>query len=516
MEFDVLVDLVKTITRNKVKNIEILGNPGNDSRFVEALYDAISKGKVTSDESAIRVLYGKGEPLDSVGYSRTKSRLLRQLINTAFFVDIHQPLFNERAKAYHNCYRDFAAAQILIVREAGLAGAYLLEQVLEQSVKYEFVELTADIARYLRSQYARTAVDQSKHERIAKIHRQYEEKRRLEMLALDYHENLIHYYIVRRSPNEEVHRQASQYFDELRPLAEIADTSQFYHHFYQIGLIKYFAINDVVKILELCEEAFSVLQARKNTNRGALASLAGQKLACLTQLRRFDQNEGDETASYLLALSEEGSFNWYRSLELYLYYCLFSKRYPKALEIFKNASQQPRYKMLQGTARDTWQLFGGYFHLLALLGELDMEEVKDVAGEFRYAKISNEIELVDKDKEGMNIPLVLLPVIYNLVNNTFEGSNISVDALEKYRKRYLANDTNRRSAAFLNMLIAFAKKDYQSASAEKKIQKELQILSTEPPQLARQSFAVEIMPYEDLWTLMTKNKNGGRPQRFHQ
>jgi hypothetical protein len=507
MEFDVLIDLVKTITRNKVKNIEVLGNPGNDSTFIEALYDGIARGKITSDESAVRVLYGKGESLDSPGYARTKSRLLRQLINTAFFVDIHQPLFNERTKAYHNCYRDFAAAHTLIARDARLAGVYLLEQVLEQSLRYEFVELTTDIARYLRGEYARSAIDQAKHERMAKIHRQYEEKRRLEALALDYYENLIHYYIVRRSPNEEVHRQATQYLDELKPLVEMADTSQFYHHFYQIGLIKYFAINDAAKILELCEEALAVLQARKNTNRGALAALAGQKLACLTQLRRFDQNEGDETATYLLGLSEEGSFNWYRSSEVYLYYCLSSKRYAKALEIFKNASQQPRYNVLQGTARDTWHLFGGYFHLLAALGELNAGAVEEAVGEFRYAKISNEIELVDKDKEGMNIPLVLLPVIYNLVNNTFEESNISVDALEKYRKRYLDNETNRRSAAFLNMLIAFAKKDYQSASAEKKIQKELQILDSEPPQLARQSFAVEIVPYEDLWVLMTKKGN---------
>ena len=53
------------------------------------------------------------------------------------------------------------------------------------------------------------------------------------------------------------------------------------------------------------------------------------------------------------------------------------------------------------------------------------------------------------------------------------------------------------------MLIAYAKRDYQSASAEKKIKKELEILEKEQPLVAGQTFAVEIIPYEDIWAMMT-------------
>ena len=102
----------------------------------------------------------------------------------------------------------------------------------------------------------------------------------------------------------------------------------------------------------------------------------------------------------------------------------------------------------------------------------------------------------------MNIPLIFLPVIYHLVKGTFDAADISSESLEKYRKRYLDNDMNRRSASFLNMLIAFAKRDYKSASAEKKIKKELEVLAKEQPQVAGQTFAVEIIPYEDLWEMM--------------
>ncbi|MBK6994136.1 MAG: hypothetical protein IPH31_04150 [Lewinellaceae bacterium] len=70
-----------------------------------------------------------------------------------------------------------------------------MEHLLEQTIKYEFVELTAEVASRLRREYSRVG-SAVMHERYAKIHREYEEKRRLEMRALEHFESLINYYIV--------------------------------------------------------------------------------------------------------------------------------------------------------------------------------------------------------------------------------------------------------------------------------------------------------------------------------
>jgi len=503
MDFSVLSDLVKTITKNKVKNIEVLGNPGPDGNLVESLYEGISKGKVTSDDEAAKLLYGKKADGKSPTYVRIKNRLLRQLINTTFFVDVQQAMFNERAKAYYNCYRDFAAGMILIGREASTAGVYLLQQVLIQSQKYEFTELSTEVTRNLRKEYARSAVNQGSHEQMAQLHRQYEEKRRLEILSIDYYETLVNYYIAKRSPNDDIHQIASTYFEELSLLLTEADTSQFYYNWLQIGIIKYLSVNDCNSALKLSEDGLAHLLIRGNINRGALAAVAAQKLNCLTQLRIFD-NRGEETASYCLSMAEYGSFNWFRINESYLHYCLFARRYEDALGIFTLISKHENYPTLSGAARDNWQLYGGYLHLLAALGKLDEAKVIEAVGEFRFAKLNNEIEVLAKDKQGMNIPLILLPVIFALVKGEFEDKEISPENLEKYRTRYLNIDMNRRSAAFLNLLLAYSKKDYNSASAERKIQKELEILANEQPQVTGQTFAVEIIPYEDLWEMMTE------------
>lgn len=505
MDFEVLRDLVQIITRNKVKKIEVLGNPGQEASRTEQLYDGIAKGKFNSDEEAAQKLLNT-DAKDS-NYRKIRHRLMRQLVNTAFFIDLQQSLFTERNTAYVNCYRDFAAAQILLGRGASKAGAYILHQVLEQTIKFEFTELTAEVARVLRRQYARALGDRPQHQYFTQLHQQYEEKRRWEITAWDYHEQLIDHYITKRSPNEDVHRLANTYFKELFDIAPKIDTFQFYYYTYQIGIIKFFSVNDCINALLLSNAALDILQSRKNAaNRPALFSTAMQKLVCLTQLRIFD--EGRKTAEYCLEMTDEGSFNWFKVMEHYFYHQLYAHRYPEALALFTQAIQHPRFQFLSNNVQDEWQLFGGYLHLLAALGQLPAAEVEKTAGPIKIGQFTGEYKVLDKDKEGMNIPLIMLPVLFNLAAGNDLEYGRTVEALEKYRIRYLNNNLNRRSASFMKMLFALSERPFRQAAADRKIAKEQAVLEAEKPQVAGQTFAVEIIPYEDLWNLLEQKQNG--------
>jgi hypothetical protein len=219
-------------------------------------------------------------------------------------VDVNQPAFNDRAKAYFTAYRDFAAAVVFMTRNARKSGVYLLQLVLEQAVKYEFTDLAADVSRMLRREFARSGGDHEKNQYYTGLHRKYEEKRRYDMLALDYHETLVSYYLTKRSPNQEIHQLASDYYNELYPLAEKVDTSAFYNYTYTIGIIKFSSINDIANALQLCDQALSILEPRKNTNRGTLISLKIQKMAFYTQLRIVDSTRVKELLDYCLNILE--------------------------------------------------------------------------------------------------------------------------------------------------------------------------------------------------------------------
>lgn len=502
MEFEVLKDLAKTITRNKIKNIEVLGNPGKDQSRVELFYEAIISDKFKSEKGLVRHFF-KTYDTKNPGYLKLKNKLAHQLVNMAFFVDVNQPAFNERAKAYFTAYRDFAAASILLLRNTGKSGLYVFQLVLEQAIKYEFIELAADTARILRREYARIAGDYEKNQYFTGLHRKYEEKRRYETLALDYFETLVSYYINKRSPNEETHRRATTYFDELLPLVERVDTSAFYNYTYNIGIIKYLAVNDIGNALQICNEALRILETRKNTNRDTLVFLTMQKMACYTQMQVKDNTTVRNLLLYCLDIVEEGRFNWFRVHEVYFYHCTYSGNYEEALEVYGKVTQSPSFDLMDGSYHDNWLLLGGYLHLIAQLGALDPAKVEQIVGPFRYGKLYNEIEVLKKDKEGMNIPLILLPVLFQLSKKPADHSkDIPIEALEKYRQRWLANDMNRRSDSFLKLLIAFSQKDYATAAAEKKIKKELDVLKSLTPEVSGQNFAVEVIPYETLWALL--------------
>ena len=97
----------------------------------------------------------------------------------------------------------------------------------------------------------------------------------------------------------------------------------------------------------------------------------------------------------------------------------------------------------------------------------------------------------------------MLPVIFSLIS--FDQKEIkSEDALDKYRQRYLQNDTNLRSAIFIKILTALAKRPYEPVKANKKIKSELELLKSNPIEKAGQSYTVEIIPYETLWEMLDK------------
>ncbi len=501
MEFKTLIDLVQTITRNKIKNIEVLGNPDQKGSLVESFYDAVAKGIITSDEMAAKYLYGHEDKKDPA-YQRLKNRLIRQLANTSFFVDVNQPSYNNRLKAYFACYRDFAAAYVVLLRGSNKASICLFEQVLEQSIKYEFIELSSEITRHLRYITSRNLIDKKQHKIYVILHRQFEEKRRLEMLAQDYCEELVDYYSTQQSPNKEIQRLADKYFNELSPMLSSADTSRFYYYTYTIGIIKYFAINDCQSVLQLIDVSLPLLESRKNTNRSMILSIVLQKLACLTQLRIFENNPGEKLMNYCVSLATDGHINKIDTFRTYFYYLSYQHKYQQALYLFNQAVSCFEFSQVAGFSKDSWLLFGGYLHLLAAIGKLDPNQVEGIVGPYRYGRLVNEIKVVDKDREGMNIPLLLLPILYNLANGNTQEHIRSKEALEKYRQRYLDNEINHRSATFVNMLLALDKKTDNPVDAGKRIKKGLAALSQEQPQVIGQSFAIEIIPYEDLWAML--------------
>lgn len=503
MDFVALKNLISILNRNKIKNIEILGQGSKKRSMTEELYEAILDGHLENEEAAADHFY-PNDPTGGAKFRKLKWRLVRQLTNLVFFVDNKESKFSERLNAQDNAYRNFAAAQIMVVKGAVKASSAIMQEVLEQSIQYEFTELAAMAAQNLRRQYARILDDKEYLTRYTMLHQKYEKKRQLEFKAFDYNEELIAAYNAKNISNKTISDRAAIYHEELSAIAAEADSAQFYFHTYNIGLIRYMLDHDYRTALTLCEEALNLFEERPNINRGSLLAIALQKLSSLTQLRLFQETEKDNFLDFCLNLNEEGSFNWFKVLDMYVYYYFYTKRYEEALKIFNTAISHPQYKLLKGVNAEIWQLHAGYLHLLAKLKQLSPKAVEEKAGPFDYVRFINQFSAITSDKEGMNIPLMMFPVLYNLAEGNLFEYGRSLEALDKYRQRYLNNEANRRSAYFMKALVALSKVEFEREASERKIRYELTELRKIPPEDAARFFIVEIVPYEDLWELLIR------------
>ncbi|MBL7782050.1 MAG: hypothetical protein JNM22_12585 [Saprospiraceae bacterium] len=502
MEFEILKDLVKSVSKHTSKKIEVVTNLENNKSKIGQFYNGLIQGKFKDEKEAVRLIC-KSYDVKNATYLKIKDKLIKQLNNSALFVDTNHSSYNERAKAYYNAYKDFAIAVSLLSRDTIKPAIYTLQKVLDQAIKYELIDLAADTLKMLRGNHALTYFDSEKHSYYINLYKTYEKKRKWENLASEYYDTLLGYYLNNRSPNDVVNRISSEYYEELLDVAETVNTSGFYRNLYIIGIIKYASINDSKNALKVCEEALAVLSTRPNTNRGTISLFLLQKVSLLTQLKTNNISEVNNIFQWIYENSVVSELSSMRIKEISFYFFASHNLYRKSLDSYKDAVNSDGFLSFEGSIHDNWLLLGGYLHLLARLNQLDPQEVESVVGKFRYSKLFNEIEVLKKDKEGMNIPLILLPVLYELAQEPGKSmKEIPTDGLEKYRQRWLANDLNRRSNSFFRIVITLAQHQVLTAQQKKKINRELAIIRSETPEIARQHFAIEVIPYETLTELL--------------
>ncbi len=503
MEYEALKELVRLVSRHKVKDIELLGSATEEStqRKLNQYYDGISKSLFANDDEAAAALYGPKAKANHPDYRRLRNRLIRQLLNTTFFMDMHQPVYSDHARMSYQIYKDFAAAALLLSRDARQAGIYLMEQVVDLGKKYEFTEVVADGARLIRSAASGSLGNAAQHEKYTLIHREFEEKRRLESDAFEAYQYVIKHYIAGASTNKEVYQYTTDVLPKLMEKVGSVNTVNYYFYTYSIGVAHFSSINDAKNALRLCTEAIDIISQREQYPQGKMLSFILNKLHFMTQLRLFDLEEGQKTFDLCLTQVIEGETNWFKTLNIWLLFNLQAGQYATAFGIYQRAISHARYPLMTGHTAEIWTLYHGYFLLLKALGQLD---IPDDPASFKAQRFTNQFLVLSKDKTGMNIPIVMLPVIFATLDKSDKQEFKTDDALDKYRQRYLQNDQNLRSAIFIKLLTALGKRPYDPAKATKKIQSELQLLAEIPIETAGQSYTVEIIPYETLWDFLDK------------
>jgi hypothetical protein len=495
-----LKELALVVHNNRLQSVELIQDYDGEGPMnkVQEFYYGLVRNELSEDELAAEVLLNT-DRTDS-RYQKLKSKLKRTLLNTVYFVDTRRSNYTDRQRAYYTVYKDWAAAKILLGKNARLVAIQLSQRLLNIAEKYEFTDLSVDVLRVLRLHFGAREGNLKKYESYNALFKYYESLFHYENRAEELYTELVLKFIKSKSSDEETRQKAIEYYAELEePLARY--TSYRLHlSALLIRLMIYSSVNDYKNTLTICDEALDFFQKKTYNASVPIQICYYQKLICYTQMKEYVQ--GKIAAEQCLSYLDEGSFNWFKYQELYFMLSMHTDNFQSAYQVYRQTTDHKSYQFLPPSLKEIWRIYESYLHFLVDMDRVEVAEHDTQFNKFRLGKFINETPIFSQDKRGMNIPILVIQIVFMIHQKKYGAAIDRIEAIQKYCSRYLVKDDTFRSNCFIKMLLQIPKASFHKAAVIRKSEKYLEKLENYPLNLSSQSHEIEIIPFEALWGLV--------------
>lgn len=488
-----MLELVNLLKRGKLSSgalRAIVFEPGSK---MDQFFEALLQNEVKTDAEAIVLLYGSEK--ETAKYTSLKNKLKERIIDSVFLLDFSEAGYSNRQQAYFECNKKWAAAMVLLSKNAKTAGIDMLEQLLRHTLHFEFTELTLSILYQLRLQYGTVMGDAKKYEHYRNLYSRYQATWMAENDAEELYTDLIGSYANSKSTKAELSAKAADYHGRIKH--HLAANNSFRLHL--CGRLLEVNIHSSVsahaETARLCEEAIAFFDQKPYESNLPLQVFYYHLIVCCIQLRDFERGKTIITKNQ--ALYEAGSFNWFKLQELFFLLSTHTRNYHEAFEVCERVLKHPRLPHQPSQIQEMWKVYEAYVYYLIQVGKVQGRP----GTKFKPGKFLNEIPVFSKDKRGMNIPILVAQILFLLFDKNYHQSVDRIEAIDKYCGRYLKQNDTFRSNSFIKMLLQIPAGAFHREAVARKAQKHLEQLRSVPLEIANQAYEIEIIPYEDLWEM---------------
>ena len=493
---DKLKEIIDLLTFNKIKSIEILDHNANPDSKLMKLYNGIRKGKLLSDKTALEYLYPDN---NSNAYYKLKHSLRDRLLTTVFFIDVKSSKHSDIHKAKLSVQKTISLIQILLTKGTKKNAIYLANKCLPITDKFEFTHEKLTLTRILRRHTATMLGDSKEVEKYDKIISETMELLNAEVLAEGYFYKILALYVNNKSTKPHVYEQSSNYLLDLESKKPIITSANYVYHSSMVSIAKQMSVNNYKGSLEICENALEEISQLKFIHTKSIVNLSSQAIACCIQLKLYDR--GQKLIMAGINIMQVGIFNWFKYHELHLTLCLHTKNYQKAWEIFTNVVSHKKFKNLNNNVKQIWKIYEAWLNLFISAKQINADSDEDNK-QFRISKFVNEVYTFSKDKRGLNVPILIVQIALLLHQKKYGIVIDRMEAIAKYKDRYINKLDNFRSNIFIRMLLKIPKEDFKKDQVLNSTRKEYKLLQEVPLDIANQSEDIEILPYEDVWDVV--------------
>jgi hypothetical protein len=491
-----LIELVQSIHIARFKSSGLWAFVLEPGSMMERLCEAIHEGRVRSDEDAIALLYPgqKGGPK----YLNLKERLRERILSVLFLLEFKAAAGSDRQKAYFECNRKWAAAMVLMSKNAKRVSIGLMEDLLKQTLYFEFTELSLSVLSSLRLHYGTIHGDPGRYRLYREMYQRHQREWMMENEAEDLYTHLVSHFVNSKSTKKTLSEQAQEYFDQVRPHLEESESFRLHLCARLIQVMIHSSQNDYATTAQVCEDAIAFFRKKHFESNLPLQAFYYQLIVCYIQLQEFDK--GQAIIEQYQSIFEEGSFNWFKLQELFFLLAMYTQHYAEAFDVCESVLKKLRAAATPpAQIVEMWKIYEAYAQYLVHIGKVATPA--GYSSKFKVAKFLNETPVYSKDKQGMNIPILVVQILFSISEHNYHQSIDRIEAIEKYCSRYLKQNETFRSSCFIKALLQIPAASFRPEAVARKAQKYVEQLRAQPLEVAYQTHEIEIIPYEHLWEL---------------
>jgi hypothetical protein len=494
----VLKELAEYVSRHQLINYSSLSflNADDNSKFGHFLR-GVSRGTYEDDESAATALYKKGT--EDIRYRVLKNRLKQRLYNAVL---LFQPARTSStyADVYASLYRQLVVCKLLISSGARKAGYELLGKILAKAEKHQLYDIMQQCTLHFR-RYTMMLGDTKQFEKYNEKFHAANQLLLQEARAEELYCRVMIHFNQSFSQSRGILNLVEECLSGIREIKKTTQTFQVNFYANSVETTYAYLVRDYEGAIRSCEEFENYLSQNPVFYSPARkAVLLSEKAGYYLHLGKF--NEGIVCAREAMALHAEGSINWFLLLELYFLLLLNSGDLKGATELYLSVVNHNRFTYTRPQQQELWKVFGGYLYFLLL--NRDEEECLEMLNSrkerFRFSTLINDIPIFARDKQGMNVAVLILQILLFLQSGDYPKIISRTEALKSYIYRNLDKDSHR-SHYFIKMLLALEKGQFDPEKIIPKTEKNLSKLREENLDYTATQARMEILPYERLWEI---------------
>lgn len=497
---EILNELVKFLSKNKTKNIQVLGQTHQIDSTTKKLYDILTQGDPVTDRELNSAIYGKIND-NSSSLRKLKSRLNNRLLNTILIIDPEVKNLQIIDRAFLKANKLFSVGNILFVNDAINGAKLCYIQVLELSETYEFTELKLFASSRLRQIAGDISQDRKDFIKYNAIYKQANREFEAERFVQENYSNLISLISKSRKVVFPLtSNELSEIKNKLNKYKEWCRTYTFERVYFLFMVLTHFLTKKYNEVIKLSDSAIEHFKRRNYSLRKTLLMFQGTKIMALLESGQYEQ--GIELSNSIKNEHSYGEYNWYSNIYYLFLLLVYSREYTRAAEELSEMISGLKNKKLPSHLTENINILTAYIYFLNIIGKIRTTKLHNSILNFKINRFLNDIPLFSKDKRGLNISILILHVLIMLANQEYNKIIDRVDALNQYSSRYLRKDATFRSNIMVKMLLAMINADFHPVRTKRYTDELFKKLQTVPRGVTEQGAEVEIVPYEDLWPMV--------------